>query len=81
MARVFSKQRFGFANETIEELQNCSKNLNTIKSTSFGLNMSKTWSQVKNVANKMEEHKPAKLNKLEQLYAENFGTVVRCVVQ
>ena len=72
MAGVFSKQRFGFANETtIEQFKNCSKNPNTVRSTSFWLNVWKTWCQEKNIANKMEEHEPAELNKLlEQFYAE-----------
>ena len=65
MAGVFSKQGS-------EQPKNCSKNPNKIKSTSSWLNVWKTWCQEKNVANKIEEHKPVKLNKLlEQFYAEN----------
>ena len=59
MTGVFSKQLFGFANEsTIEELNIFSKNLNTVKSTSFLLNV-------------IEENEPEKLNMLlGTLYAE-----------
>ena len=40
MAIIFSKQRFGFANETvIEQLKNCSKNPNMIKCTWLWLNV------------------------------------------
>ena len=72
MAGVFSKQRFGFASETtIEELKNFSKNPNTVKSTSFWLNVWETWCKQKNIVNKIEENEPEKLNKLlETFYAE-----------
>ncbi|XP_068712194.1 uncharacterized protein KIAA1958-like [Montipora foliosa] len=72
MAGVFSKQRFGFASETtIEELKNFSKNPNTVKSTSFWLNVWETWCKQKNIVNKIEENEPGKLNKLlESFYAE-----------
>ena len=72
MARVFSKQRVGFAGETtIEELKNFSKNPNIVKSTSFWLNVWETWCKQKNIVNKIEENEPEKLNKLlETFYAE-----------
>lgn len=72
MAGVFSKQRFGFASETtIEQLKNYSKNSNTVRSTSFWLNVWKTWCEEKNIVNKIEENEPEKLNKLlETFYAE-----------
>ena len=74
MAGVFSKQRFGFASETtIEELKNVSKNPNTVKSTSFWLNVWETWCKQKNIVNKIEEKEleKLKLNKLlETFYAE-----------
>ena len=42
MAMVFSKRRFDFVRETkIEKLKKCSKNPNTVKSTSFWLNVLK----------------------------------------
>ena len=65
MAGVFSKQRFGFASQTtIEELKVFSKNPNTVKSTSFWLNVWETWCKQKNIVNKIEENEPEKLNKL-----------------
>ena len=72
MAGVFSEQRCGFASETtIEELKNFSKNPNTVKSTSFWLNVWETWCKHKNIVNKIEENEPEKLNKvLETFYAE-----------
>ena len=72
MAGIFSKQRFGFASEkTIEELKQFSKNPNTVKSTSFWLNVWETWCKQKNIVNKIEENEPEKLNKLlETFYAE-----------
>ena len=73
MAGVFSKQRFGFASETtIEQLKNFSKNSNTVKSTSFWLNVWKTWCKEKNIVNRItEENEPKKLNEqLETFYAE-----------
>ena len=70
MAGVFSKQRFGFASETIKELKFFSKNPNTVKSTSFWLNVWETWCKQKNIVNKIEENEPEKLNKLlETFYA------------
>ena len=73
MAGVFSKQRFGFASETtIEQLKNFSKTSNTVKSTSFWLNVWKTWCKEKNIVNRItEENEPKKLNEqLETFYAE-----------
>ena len=61
MAKVCSKQRFGFANETtIEQLKNYSKNLNTVKTTSFWLNVWKMWCEEKNIVNRIEENEPTK---------------------
>ena len=69
MARVFSKQRVGFASETtIEELKNFSKNPNIVKSTSFWLNVWETWCKQKNIVNKIEENEPEKLNKLLETF-------------
>ena len=72
MAGVFSKQRFGFASETtIEELKIFSKNPNTVKSTSFWLNVWESWCKQKDIVNKIEENEREKLNKLlETFYAE-----------
>ena len=72
MAGVFSKQLFGFASETtIEELKKFSKNPNTVKSTSFLLNVWETRCKQQNIVNNIEENEPEKLNKLlETFYAE-----------
>ena len=72
MAGVFSKQRFRFASETtIEQLKNSSKNPNTVRGTSFWLNVWKTQCKEKNIVNRIEENEPEKLNKLlETFYAE-----------
>ena len=70
MARVFSKQRFGFTSQTIEELTSYAKNPNTVKSTSFWLNVWNKWCKQKNIDNKIEENEPEKVNKLlETFYA------------
>ena len=58
-------------NDTIEELRNGAKNINTSKSTSFWLSVWKTWCKGMNIALDIEEHKPAELNRLlEKFYAE-----------
>ena len=70
MAGVFSKQRFGFASKTtIEELKNFSKNPNTVKSTSFWLNVWETWYKQKNIVNKIEENEGREtVNKLLETF-------------
>ena len=48
-----------------------SKNPNTVKSTSFWLNVWETWCKQKNIVNKIEDKEPEKLNKLlKTFYAE-----------
>ena len=66
MAMVFSKRRFDFVRKTtIEKLKKYSKNPNTVKSTSFWLNVLKMRCQEKNAVNRIEENEPEKLkNKL-----------------
>ena len=66
MAAIFNQQRLALAtDETIEELRNGSKNLNSSKSTSFWLSVWKTWCQEK-------KHRPRNRGTkvLEQFYAE-----------
>ena len=48
----------------IVKLKIYSKNPNTVKSTSFWLNVSKMRRQEKNTVNRSEENEPEKLNKL-----------------
>ena len=57
---------FNFVSKTtIEKLKKYSKNPNTVKSTSFWLNVLKMSYEEKNTVNKMEENEPEKLkNKL-----------------
>ena len=64
MAMVFSKQRFENNNRKVKNIY--SKNPNTLKSTSFRLNVLKIRCKEKNtvLVNKIEENKPEKLNKL-----------------
>ena len=51
--------------------KNFSKNPNTVKSTSFVLNVWETWCKQQNIVNNIEENEPEKLNKLlETFYAE-----------
>ena len=53
---------FNFVSKTtIEELKKYSKNPNTVKSTSFWLNILKMRCQGKSTVNKIEENKPEKL--------------------
>ena len=59
--------------KTIEELKKFSKNPNTVKSTSFWLNVWETWCKQKNTVNKIKENEPEKLNKL----LETFYTKVK----
>ena len=57
--------------DTIEELRNGAKNINTSKSTSFWLSVWKTWCEGKSIALEIEKHEPAELNRLlEKFYAE-----------
>ena len=44
--------------DTIEELRNGAKNVNTSKSTSFWLSVWNTWCEGKSVALEIEEHEP-----------------------
>ena len=67
MAVVFSKRRFYFVRKTAtrEKFKMYSKNPNTVKSTSFWLNVLKTRCQENNSVNKIEKNEPEKLkNKL-----------------
>ena len=65
---VFSKQQFDFVHKTtIEKLKKYSKNLNSVKSTSFWLNLLKLRWLEKNTINKIDKNEPEKLNKLNNL--------------
>ena len=65
LAMVFSKQRFDFVRKTtIEKLKKYPTNPNTVKSTSFWLNVLKMRCEEKNNVNKIKENEPEKLNKL-----------------
>ena len=67
-----NQERFTLAtDDTIEELRNGAKNVNTSRSTSFWLSVWKTWCEGMNIALDIEEHEPAELNRLlEKFYAE-----------
>ena len=69
---ALNQERFTPAtDDTIEELRNGAKNVNTSKSTSFWLSVWKTWCEGKSIALEIEEHEPAELNRLlEKFYAE-----------
>ena len=69
---ALNQERFTLAtDDTIEELRNGAKNINTNKSTSFWLSVWKTWCEGKSIALDIEEHEPAELNRLlEKFYAE-----------
>ena len=69
---ALNQERFTPAtDDTIEELRNGAKNINTSKSTSFWLSVWKTWCEGKSIALEIEEHEPAELNRLlEKFYAE-----------
>lgn len=69
---ALNQERFTPAtDDTIEELRNGAKNVNTSKSTSFWLSVWKTWCEGKSIALEIEEHEPANLNTLlEKFYAE-----------
>ena len=56
---------FAFATEaTVEELKNCSKNENTVKSTRFLFSVWKNWCVDKDVTDEIENYEPAELNTL-----------------
>ena len=65
---TINQERFTLAtDDTIEELRNAAKNINTSKNTSFW----KTWCEGKSIALEIEEHELAELNRLlEKFYAE-----------
>ena len=69
---ALNQERFTLAtDDTIEELRNDAKNINTSKSTSFWLSVWKTWYEGKSIALEIEKHEPAELNRLlEKFYAE-----------
>ena len=69
---ALNQERFTLAtDDTIEELRNGAKNINTSKSTSFWLSVWKTWCEGKSIALEIEKHEPAELNRLlEKFYAE-----------
>ena len=69
--RIKSTKIYLATDEIIEQLRNGAKNVNTSKSTTFWYGVWKTWWEEKSIVLKMEEHEPAKLNKLlEKFYAE-----------
>ena len=63
---------FALATETtLEELKNCSKNVNTAKSTGFLLSVWKKWCVEKEITDKIENYEPAERNTLfKHFYAE-----------
>ena len=69
---ALNQERFTPAtDDTIAELQNGAKNVNTSKRRSFWLSLWKTWCEGKSIALEIEEHKPAELNRLlEKFYAK-----------
>ena len=55
----------------MEELRNCSKNENTVKSNDFWLSVWKKWCLEKKITDEIENYEPAELNTLlEHFYAE-----------
>ena len=64
---------FAFATETtVEELQNCSKNENTAKSTGFQLSVSKNCCVDKEITDEIENYEQAELNTLlEHFHVED----------
>ena len=72
---AFNQERFTLATDgKIEKLRNGGKNINTNKSASCWLSVSKTWSEGKRIAVDMEEHEPAELHTcpiLRQIYAHH----------
>ena len=69
---ALNQERFTLAtDDTIEELRNGTKNINTSKSMSFWLSVWKTWYEGKSIALEIEEHELAKQNRLlEKFYAK-----------
>ena len=69
---ALNQERFTPAtDDTIEELRNGAKSVNTSKSTLFCLSVWKTWCEGKSIALEIKEHEPAELNRLlEKLYAK-----------
>ena len=60
---ALNQERFTLAtDDTIEELRNGAKNINTSESTSFWLSVWKTWCEGKSIALEIEKHEPAELN-------------------
>ena len=70
---ALNQERFTPAtDDTIEELRNGAKNVNTSKSTSFWLSVWKTWCEGKSIALEIEEHEPAELNITSDLHSKFF---------
>ena len=69
---ALNQERFTLVtDDTIEELRNGAKNINTSKSTSFWLSVWKTWCEGNSIALEIEKHEPGELNRLlEKFYAE-----------
>ena len=60
---AINQERFTLAtDDTIEEVRNGTKNINTSKSGSFWLSVWGTWCKGKIIALEIEEHEPAVLN-------------------
>ena len=59
---------FASATETtVEELKNCSKNENTVKTTRFWLSVWKDWCVDKEITDEIENYEPAVLNTYRHL--------------
>ena len=70
---ALNQERFTPAtDDTIEELRNGAKNVNTSKRTSFWLSVWKTWCEGKSIALEIEEHEPAELNITSGLHSNFF---------
>ena len=69
---ALNQERFTLATDnTIGDLRNGAKNINTRKSISFWLSVWKMWCEGKSIALEIKEQEPAELNRLlEKLYAE-----------
>ena len=69
---------FASATETnVEELKNCSKNENTVKTTRFWLSVWKDWCVDKEITNEIENYEPAVLNTYRHL--KNKGCTMSIV--
>ena len=69
---------FAFATETtVEELKNCSKNENTVKTTRFWLSVWKDWCVDKEITDEIENYEPAVLNTYRHL--KNKGCTLSIV--